>query len=465
MTDKKKPGLWSGLWERTKEVAATYTVTFIVVMILNQLLFFGFCLNPICLIAAMPHVLLITVFVGSIINKIGKWGERGLVKKGAHIASKKLDEIGDELVTASEEFKKETEDLRRPHVEDARSPSQLQALESLKDLKDLAAATGMSEDDIAAMQAALDPIGKERSKSLKPSKQRTNTKAADNSCTPQKENVRNKQHLKISSVQGHQKVYITKSRLSNIVHSLDKGDVSKTSYDDLYKTNLTHIFSQKELALLSVFKEMCRDPNQATQIYKKVSNRSSHKKYVFEDGSPSYHADKDCDLLHGDYYNLELPVEIEKRGAQEVERFREFCKTNRDLIVSEDPIVLKKLEAQFVLQNPPSKISAKNSGLEEFVNMNLRELEVQIEELLSEAEVFRNKDQETSKTIRNLGYGSHVAREVKIPNSPLYIWHNTYKVPIKDLLMHYFRVRFNPELAFDGHLLDQLGFKSCSKCG
>lgn len=62
------------LWQRTKHVASTYTWTFIVVMVLNQLLFFGFCLNPICLIAAMPHVLAITVALGSWFNKIDGWG-------------------------------------------------------------------------------------------------------------------------------------------------------------------------------------------------------------------------------------------------------------------------------------------------------------------------------------------------------------------------------------------------------
>lgn len=58
------------LYAKTVEVAKLYTGTFVVVMILNQLLFFGFCLNPICLVAAMPHVLLITVVVGTYINKI-----------------------------------------------------------------------------------------------------------------------------------------------------------------------------------------------------------------------------------------------------------------------------------------------------------------------------------------------------------------------------------------------------------
>ena len=62
------------LWVRTKEVATMYTGTFVVVMVLNQLIFFGFCLNPVCLIAAMPHVLFITVIIGTWLNKNNNWG-------------------------------------------------------------------------------------------------------------------------------------------------------------------------------------------------------------------------------------------------------------------------------------------------------------------------------------------------------------------------------------------------------
>lgn len=56
--------MFSKLWNKTKEIAARHTKIFIVVMFLNQLLFFGLCLNPICLVAAMPHVLFITVIIG-----------------------------------------------------------------------------------------------------------------------------------------------------------------------------------------------------------------------------------------------------------------------------------------------------------------------------------------------------------------------------------------------------------------
>ena len=54
---------------KTKQIAKMYTGIFLVVMFLNQLLFFGLCLNPICLVAAMPHVLFITVVIGMWVHK------------------------------------------------------------------------------------------------------------------------------------------------------------------------------------------------------------------------------------------------------------------------------------------------------------------------------------------------------------------------------------------------------------
>ena len=51
----------------------------------------------------MPHVLLITVFLGSIFNRIGKWGERGLAKKTLNTVGKKLDDVG-EIFSPSEEI-------------------------------------------------------------------------------------------------------------------------------------------------------------------------------------------------------------------------------------------------------------------------------------------------------------------------------------------------------------------------
>jgi hypothetical protein len=77
--------LLNALWVKTKKIASLYTGTFIFVMFLNQLLFFGLCLNPICLIAAMPHVLFITVVLGTLITKLEnrKVVEKQTLKKDA----------------------------------------------------------------------------------------------------------------------------------------------------------------------------------------------------------------------------------------------------------------------------------------------------------------------------------------------------------------------------------------------
>ena len=39
-----------------------------------------------------------------------------------------------------------------------------------------------------------------------------------------------------------------------------------------------------------------------------------------------------------------------------------------------------------------------------------------------------------------------------------------FKKPFKDLLLQYLMVKYNPDLKFDGLLLDQLGFKMCHNC-
>ncbi|XHY17231.1 hypothetical protein SuNHUV7_20240 (plasmid) [Pseudoseohaeicola sp. NH-UV-7] len=93
LKDLAQDKMYRNLWQRTKHVASTYTGTFIAVMLLNQLLFFGFCLNPICLIAAMPHVLFITAVVGSWINKLNNWGGGPRSDPGREHTKEKLKSV------------------------------------------------------------------------------------------------------------------------------------------------------------------------------------------------------------------------------------------------------------------------------------------------------------------------------------------------------------------------------------
>ena len=89
--------MFDKLWKRTKEIATTYTYTFIVVMVLNQVVFFGFCLNPVCLVAAMPHVLLITVIIGTWLEKSGDLHNDNLPEQGKTKPDKLTSEYSHEV--------------------------------------------------------------------------------------------------------------------------------------------------------------------------------------------------------------------------------------------------------------------------------------------------------------------------------------------------------------------------------
>ena len=39
-----------------------------------------------------------------------------------------------------------------------------------------------------------------------------------------------------------------------------------------------------------------------------------------------------------------------------------------------------------------------------------------------------------------------------------------FKKPVKELLIEYYRIKFNPKMTFEGTILQQLGFKMCESC-
>ena len=442
---KNKPTLW----ERTKDIATTYTGTFIVVMILNQLLFFGFCLNPICLIAAMPHVLLITVAIGTAINKMGNWGERQVAKKTTQSISRGMEEFGNAYNSTMDELDKVTAaELKKSKERQKAIEEEIKRLES------------------GADHRPQQPVSKLDLDKYRPSTTSKNKKAANpqNAQSNSQRNSATNPKPENSAHRGHQKVFITKNNLSNIAQRVDTSRFSEQDFDNLYRSKLSHILSHKELALLCVYKEVCQDPSLAFEVYKKIEESSPKNKYVFEGGSKSFHRDKDCDLLHGDYFNIEIPPEIKAKGDDAISRFREFCIENRILIETDEGKFLNKLQAAFMLVNPPVTVKANNSGLEEVENLDLKLIEQQIDSVLIDAEHYRNSSKTNADVIARLGYGSHRVKETDDPTHPLHSWHFKYKLPLKELMRHYFRIRFNEDLSFDGFLLEKLGLKPCKKC-
>lgn len=260
----------------------------------------------------------------------------------------------------------------------------------------------------------------------------------------------------------NEEAYITKSNLKSIIMKV-YANPSKEDIEGIYKEDLNHILSLKELAALFILKEAYAEKEFDLEKYMRKHKRDT-KSFVFEGGSPSYHTNPFCEKLNSSFTNFELPEEIKAKGEEEIIRFRRFFIENASLLKSDEARFFKKLEATFFLTQPLSKVSFDNSGYQEIKNLDLKELESKIDSLLFDADQFRNKDEETKKKIKDKGYGTHITPEAKIPGTALYEWHNKYKTGLKELLEEYFRVKFNPELKFDGNLLESLGFISCKSC-
>lgn len=263
--------------------------------------------------------------------------------------------------------------------------------------------------------------------------------------------------------------YITSSNFKKIVRDRFSA-TSKRPMKGLHprEDEIAKILSQPELALLQVYKEMCESPNDFPEVFNKIQ-KSDTLSYVVEGHAPAYHFKADCSRLHSDFKNYAIPDVVSSMGEDKVNEYRKIFQAGRHMIDEgrHDVLAIRLCSA---LGLPLGALNFKqvdynNSGMAKFENVDLEDVDRRISEILFDADRFRNQSKESSDLIKDYGYGTHRRAEAKQPGHTLYIWHNQYKVGLKNLLETYFRVKFNPELNFEGKLLDQLGFVPCKHCG
>ena len=262
-----------------------------------------------------------------------------------------------------------------------------------------------------------------------------------------------------------QTVYVTKSKVSQILQSVD---LFRTHivYEGLYEKDLADILSTPELKLLALYRDVLNNPEKITLEHYVKKEFKDSKRFVYENINPSYHSSPDCERLSARFENYEVPVEIQERGNEEVDKFRIFFKENIRLFESNYEAFAFRAHTLFNLQNAPRKVEYSNSGVETFFNGTSQELARLIDELLTRMCAFRTTDAEHSAEIRRFGFATHKAIANSKNNQPNLIiaqWHD-YKIQLKQLLRDYFRARFNPDFAFDQNLLEQLGFRPCASC-
>jgi hypothetical protein len=259
--------------------------------------------------------------------------------------------------------------------------------------------------------------------------------------------------------------FITKSNAKSILFDISLTKAGNIPTDGIYPGDLSTL-SDNERRWLAAARMFYEDFELFLEhAYKKKPKSVDTQRYVYEGGMPSYHADRSCQNLLSDYFNFEIPVEIQGRGQAEVARFRNWFKANGNLLHESTQRFITRMELEFHLKNPPTanSLEAPNSGIEAVENLSLDRLRSDIDALLEKAAQMRSSGDQASRIIRLYGNRSHERFDDAETTRVLKEW-RALKQNIKKLLLEYFKVSLNPELKFDGMLLEELGFRQCRSC-
>lgn len=287
--------------------------------------------------------------------------------------------------------------------------------------------------------------------------------------------------------------YITKSNSKRILRKIRLSDIGEIE-GEVYKKPI-YFLSKWETKYLLLMQSLLKEPEKfAIEVYKPVVNKDTFQ-YVYEsEQPPSYHSNKECDRLTSKFKNFEVPFEIkarvrekaEKEGKteteienlekQQVDIFRSWFKENFELFTNDTEGFLKKLDIRWNVQRNVNEIERDNSGVEIKENLNLGELEQEIDKIISEAGRFFNQNTDKQQIIRRFQkltflaykkeeiYGNDTELTDAELKEFLLEYDAKFKKPIKDLLIEYYRVKYNPDLSFEGTLLERLNFRPCSVC-
>lgn len=267
--------------------------------------------------------------------------------------------------------------------------------------------------------------------------------------------------------------YLTISNSIQILRKID-GKQFENIGGSIYKKSI-FFFSRYEKNILLGLQELWKDPENFIAVHYVPIISKDNFKYVFEGGKPAYHYDATCDRLNSNFTNFEIPDAIKEKGADEVNKFRTWFKKNMHLMEKPEIFTMRLFHA-FNIQVNPKAIDYNNSGVEEKENLNLQELENRIDKILRSAGQFWHQNTDKHQIIRRfqkytfLGYKNNEIQNNDTGLSDaelkdfLRLYDVQFKRPLKDLLIEYYRVKLNPDLQFEGNLLEQLGFRSCKSC-
>jgi hypothetical protein len=287
--------------------------------------------------------------------------------------------------------------------------------------------------------------------------------------------------------------FITKANSKRILSLINLKAVANIECE-VYKKPI-YFLNKSEVKYLQAMQLLLKDPEKfAFEVYKPIVNEDTLR-YVFESKqAPCYHLNQECPNLNAVFKNFEIPFEIKERvrekatlegksedeilflEEQQVKIFRRWFKENFEIFQTDTEEFLRRLDIRWNIQRNVEEIELGNSGIELFHNLNLSELEIEIDKILSEAGryfISNNDKQHLIRRFQKLTFLAYQKGPIDINDTELsddelrkflIEYDNKFKKPIKNLLIHYYRVKYNSELSFNGFLLDRLNFRPCSNC-
>lgn len=269
--------------------------------------------------------------------------------------------------------------------------------------------------------------------------------------------------------------YITVSNSRKIIRNINVEKFNNI-VEPLYKWKI-YFFSPIESARLKGIRELLRNPsNFAINYYQPINIVDTHQ-FAIPESQPAYHKDNTCEKLNSDFRNVEIPIAIKEKGISEVEKFRDWFKSIKfEELDVKDFVYKLQLKFPYVGEINPRTVEYPNSGTLEKKNYSLTELENEIDNLLRGAgSYFRNNPdlQPLIRRFQKWTFLAYINKDRFVNNSGLnddeFInFLNNYEIefkkPVKELLIEYYRIKFNPEMTFEGTILQQLGFRMCESC-
>ena len=299
-------------------------------------------------------------------------------------------------------------------------------------------------------------------------------------------------------------VYITKHNFSKIVRKIPLNDVNLDGHlYERYNSILNTIFSKYEKTELLLYKMLSEDPKRfLDEVYAKVQEKEDTYTWVYEENKKTcYHGNPNCPRLTSSFENFKIPLPIKYKGIitdktldhivlkelsdidqkivrNNVDLYRKWWKSEGEMLYNSNmDTFLMRINMKF--QPEPRIIDIKefkqeNSGIIEFENCTLEEIERRIDEIIiAQRDYFKANEKHSSILHTYVKHTFHVLVKDNVSryNSCIYSdediklvlkeYNEKYKAPLKILLKNYFRIKNNPDLKMESNILDELGFVQC----